>query len=142
MAPSWLPKSSKILPKIDPKRHQNFDRFLLRFFIDFGSVWEPSWSHVGGLFRAKTPPRRPKTRPGRPQDATRRPQDTPRRPKTPQDTPKAPKTIPRQRFGEDFWEILEDFEKIFGRICRPTCLLKLTFERSLPPQIRFPKKPI
>ena len=37
-------------PKIDPKRHQNFDRFLLRFFLDFGSVLgaklEPGWSHV------------------------------------------------------------------------------------------------
>ena len=40
MAPFWLQKSSKILPKIDPKRHQFFDRFLhgffYRFLIDFG----------------------------------------------------------------------------------------------------------
>ena len=27
-----------------------------------------------------------------------------------------------------------------GRFCCPTCLFKLTFEKSLPPQIRFPKK--
>ena len=53
MAPFWLPKSSKILPKIDPKRHQFFDRFLHRFFIDFCSFLEanlgPCWPH----FRSK-----------------------------------------------------------------------------------------
>ena len=35
LAPFCLPKSSKILPKIDPKMHQIFDRFL----VGFGSTW-------------------------------------------------------------------------------------------------------
>ena len=47
MAPLCLPKSTKNAPKSDPKRHQNFDRFLHRFFIDFGSVLAsnlgPTW---------------------------------------------------------------------------------------------------
>merc|ERR1712151_185686 len=33
LAPFCLPKSTKILPKIDPKRHQKNDRFLHGFFI-------------------------------------------------------------------------------------------------------------
>ena len=49
LAPFWLPKSSKILPKIDPKRHQIFDRFLHRFFLHFGSLLGPKlgpcWPH-------------------------------------------------------------------------------------------------
>ena len=36
MAPFWFPKSFKILPKIDPKRHQFFNRFLHRFLLVFG----------------------------------------------------------------------------------------------------------
>ena len=35
LAPFCLPKSTKILSKIDPKSHQKNDRFLHRFFIDF-----------------------------------------------------------------------------------------------------------
>ena len=54
LAPFCPPKSNKILQKSDPKSHQNFDRFLLRFFFDSGSVLgtklEPCWP----LFRAKT----------------------------------------------------------------------------------------
>ena len=49
MAPFWLPKSSQILPKIDPKMHQIFDRFLHRFFLHFGSILGPKlgprWPH-------------------------------------------------------------------------------------------------
>ena len=93
-------------------------------------------------------PRRPQDAPRRlqdghqtPQDAPKTPQEAPRRSKTPQDAPKAPKTLHFGRFLEDFWEIFwKIFGRFFGRICRPTCLLKLTFEKSLPPQIRFPKK--
>ena len=141
MPPFCLPKSTKILQKSDPKRHQNFDRFLLRFFLDFGSVLEPTWGHVGPQDAPKTPSRRPKmpspnatrfprTRPARPKT----PQDAPRHP---QDAPKAPKTLPRRRFWKDFGDILEDFGKIFGRllgrISCPTCLLKLTFQE--PPEV-------
>ena len=49
LPPFFLPKSTKILPKIDPKMHQFFDWFLHRFFIDFGSILEanlgPCWPH-------------------------------------------------------------------------------------------------
>ena len=80
------------------------------------------------------------------QDGPRGLQDGPRCPartrelsKTSQDPPKAPKTTPSRRFWHDFKEILEDVWKIYEKNCRPTCLLKLTFQKSLPPQIRFPK---
>ena len=62
LAPFALQKSTKILQKSNPKRHQNLDRFWLRFLIDLGSVLgaklEPCW-----------PPRRPQGAPGRRQDA-------------------------------------------------------------------------
>ena len=49
MAPFWLPKTFQILPKIDPKMHQIFDRFLHRFFLHFGSILGPKlgpcWPH-------------------------------------------------------------------------------------------------
>ena len=60
LAPFCLPKSSKILPKIDPKMHQIFDRFLHRFFLHFGSILEPKLGPCWPLFRHKTAP---KTRP-------------------------------------------------------------------------------
>ena len=53
MPPFSFPKPSKIQTEIDPKRHQFFDWFLHRFFIDFCSFWEanlgPCWPH----FRSK-----------------------------------------------------------------------------------------
>ena len=123
------------------KSEQKGIRISMDFCMDFLSIlapfWEPSWSHVGHLFRAKTPQDAPRT-------ATRRPKTPPRHPKTPQDAPrhpqdapKAPKTLPRRRFWKDFGDILEDFGKIFGRllgrISCPTCLLKLTFQE--PPEV-------
>ena len=53
LAPFWLPKSSKILPKIDPKMHQIFDRFWHRFFIDFCSILEANLEPCWPLFRSK-----------------------------------------------------------------------------------------
>ena len=50
MAPFCLPKSTKILPKIDPKMHQIFDRFLHRFFSILAPTWDPTWGHVGHMF--------------------------------------------------------------------------------------------
>ena len=54
MGPFCLPKSTKNGLKTDPKRHQDVDRFLHRFFIVFGSILGaklgPSWP----LFRVKT----------------------------------------------------------------------------------------
>ena len=47
MPPFSLQKSIKILPKIDPKMHQFYDRFLHRCFIDcpwiLEAKTEPSW---------------------------------------------------------------------------------------------------
>ena len=58
LAPFCLPKSTKILPKIDPKMHQIFDRFLHRFFLHFGSILGPKlgpcWPHFRSPF--ETPP--------------------------------------------------------------------------------------
>ena len=49
LAPFCFPKSTKILPKIDPKMHQIFDRFLHRFVLHFGSILGPKlgpcWPH-------------------------------------------------------------------------------------------------
>ena len=94
---------------------------------------------------SKTPPRRPKRTPRRPQDAPRRPQDGPktlprrpqdgpRRPKTPQDPSKTLPSHPKPPPDNDFGTILRSLWKIFGRFfgrnCRPTCLLELTFQIS------------
>ena len=38
LAPFCFPKSTKNAPKTNPKTHQNFDRFLRRFFLVLGSV--------------------------------------------------------------------------------------------------------
>ena len=53
LAPFCLPKSSKILPKIDPKMHQIFDRFLHRFFVHFSSNLGPKLGPCWPLFRPK-----------------------------------------------------------------------------------------
>ena len=58
MPPFFFQKSTQILPKIDPKMHHFFDRFLHRFFFDFASILEanlepcwPPWGHLGGSWR-------------------------------------------------------------------------------------------
>ena len=57
LAPFRLQKSNKIRSKVDPKKHQNFDRFWDRFLVDFGSVSElkldPSWAQVGQIFGSR-----------------------------------------------------------------------------------------
>ena len=49
MPPFSLQKSTTIASKINLGRHQFFDGFLHRFFIDFCSIWEanlaPCWPH-------------------------------------------------------------------------------------------------
>ena len=49
LLPFSIPKSTKIASKTDLERHQFFDRFLHRFFIDFGSILGPKlgpcWPH-------------------------------------------------------------------------------------------------
>ena len=86
------------------------------------------------------------------QDAPKTPQDdpktTPRRPKTPPRQPKSHKSTQNQN--------LIDFSSDPGRypigrsdgvpppalnFPSPTCLLKLTLQKNMPPKLRFPKKP-
>ena len=64
MPPFSFQKSTKILPKIDPKMHRFFDRCLHRSFIDFCSILEsnlaPRWQlflqNVGSHFLVHPPP--------------------------------------------------------------------------------------
>ena len=62
LPPFSLPKSIKIASKIDPERHQNFDGFLHRFFIDFVSILgpklAPSWPLKSHQSHPKCFPRR------------------------------------------------------------------------------------
>ena len=62
LPPFSLPKSIKIASKIDLERHQNFDRFLHRLFIDFDSILgaklEPSWPLKSHQSQPKCFPRR------------------------------------------------------------------------------------
>ena len=53
MPPFFHQKSTNNLPKIDPKRHHFFDRFLDRFFIDFCSMLEANLVLCWPLFRLK-----------------------------------------------------------------------------------------
>ena len=82
----------------------------------------------------KTPQDAPKMAPRRSQDALRTAQDAPRRPKTPQDPsktlPSHPKPPPDKDFGTILRSLWKIFGRFFGRICRPTCLLKLTFQKG------------
>ena len=124
------PKSTKILKKSDPKRHQNFNRFLLRFFLHFGSVLgaklEPCWPP----FSSQDAPRRPQDGHKTPQDTPKTPKDGPRRSKTPPRRPQGaqnpPQTTILEGFGGDFGKILGRFlEDFLGRFCCPTCVFKL-----------------
>ena len=118
--PNWLHFTFPNPPKSFKNPTPRAIKILIDFCFDFFSIlapfWGPSWSHVGHLFRAKTPQDAPRT-------ATRRPKTPPRHPKTPQDAPrhpqdapKTPKTLPRRRFWKDFGHIFEDFGEIFGRL--------------------------
>ena len=71
----YLPKSTEILQKVDPQRHQSSDRFLGRYLVDLGSDFgrqdEPKTGPRGRQDRQdepKRPPRRPKRAPRRPQE--------------------------------------------------------------------------
>ena len=132
LVPTWLHFAFPNPPKSFKNPTPRAIKILIDFCFDFLSIlapfWGPSWSHVGHLFRAKTPP-------GRPQDAPRRPQDTHRRPRTPQDAPKTPPRRPKPSPDNDFGEVLKDFGKFFGRLFGNILL------SSMPPQTYFRKKP-
>ena len=51
LAPFWFQKSSKILSKINPENHQNFDRFGDRFLIE---LWLIFWSQNGAKLAPKS----------------------------------------------------------------------------------------
>ena len=53
LAPFFLTKSIKILPKNVPRTHQFFDRFLDGFFIHFSANLAPNLGPCWPLFRAK-----------------------------------------------------------------------------------------
>ena len=53
MPPFFHQKSTNNLPKIDPKRHHFFDRFLHRFFFDFASILEANLEPCWPIFRSK-----------------------------------------------------------------------------------------
>ena len=61
LARFWHPKSTKIHPKIDSKRHQKNDAFLHRFLGHLGSILAPSWGHVGHFFASRRPQDQQKT---------------------------------------------------------------------------------
>ena len=145
MAPFCLPKSTKILQKSDPKSHQNFDRFLLRFFLDFGSVWgtklEPCWPP----FSSQDAPRRPQDGHKTAQHAPETPKDAPRRPETPPRRPPGAQNPPQTTILEGFWgdfgRFWEDFSKSFWEdfavqhassnlLLKKTCLHKFAFQKS------------
>ena len=54
MLPLILQNTTKILPKIYPKRHRFFDRFLHRCLSILVRFWKPTWSHVGHFFAQNT----------------------------------------------------------------------------------------
>ena len=94
---------STVHPKSIPRGIQKMIEILIDFLTILAPFWEPSWSHVGHFFRAKTP-----------QDAfwgVFWPSWVPsRHPKMPQDAPRCPKTPP----DLDFDQFLIDFSLIFG----------------------------
>ena len=103
------PKSTKILKKSNPKSHQNFDRFLLRFFLDFGSVLgaklEPCWPP----FSSQDAPRRVLGRLLAVLGALKTPKDATRCPKMPQDASRPRFSLIFDRCFIDFWSILAWF---------------------------------
>ena len=126
LVPTWLhftlPNPPKSFKKSDPKSHQNFDRFLLRFFLDSGSVLgsklEPCWPP----FSSQDALRRPKDGQKTPQDAPKTAKDTPRRPKTPPRRPQGaqnpPQTTILEGFGPSgprFWTLQTSIFQILGR---------------------------
>ena len=68
LAPFWHPKSNKIHPKIDSKKHPKNDRFLDRFFAQVGSILGPK---LGPKSRSRRAQNAPKTLPRRSQDSPR-----------------------------------------------------------------------
>ena len=84
----FLPKSTKILPKIDSKMHHFFDRNFKRFFYHPESILKAKRAQDG----PKRAPRASKSAgPRRAPRAPRWPKTAPRRPEPPKRAPKPPR---------------------------------------------------
>ena len=130
MAPFWLQKSTKIRKKPLPRGIKKLIDFCIDFPTIFGPFWEPTWSHVGDHFLAKTA-----------QEASKTPQDAqPERDMQPAPCPPEPRgapELPAPPPDLDFKTILMRFRKIFGSIPassnlfpKEACLLKFAFQKS------------
>ena len=116
---TWLHFPSPNLPKSSQKPIPKVIEFLIDFSFEFLSIlppfWEPSWSHVGQLFRAKTAKEASKT----PQKASKKSQDASQDALGCQNPPRPPPGLDVDRFLIDFWTIFDwflmDFRSIFDR---------------------------
>ena len=92
LMPTWLHFAFPNPPKSFKNTTRRGIQILVAFGFDFFSIlapfWEPSWSHVGHLFRAKMPPRRPKMPPGRSLGAKKAPKSDFYRFLRPQEAPR------------------------------------------------------
>ena len=109
LVPTWLhfpsPSSPKSLQKTIPK---GID-FLIDFSFEFLSIlppfWEPSWSHVGQVFRTKLAQEASKS----PHEASKAPQDASQDALGNQNPPRPPPGLNFDRFLIDFWSIFDRF---------------------------------
>ena len=119
LVPTWLHFPSPNPPKSSQKLIPRGVWFLIDFSFEFLSIlapfWEPSWSHVGQLFRAKTAKEASKT----PQKASKKSQDASQDAFGCQNPPRPPPALDVDQFLIDFLSIfdrfLADFWLIFGR---------------------------
>ena len=105
LAPFWEVKSTKIMQKVGPQRHQSSDRLLGRYLVDLGSDF-------GHQDEPKTGSRGRQDREDRPKRAPRRPKRPPRRA---QEGPKKREAFHINRFWppgsskDPLWTALERF---------------------------------
>ena len=102
------PKSTKIHPKIDSKRHQKIDQFWYRFFIDFGSVLGSNLDPCWPPFSAQDGPRGLQNPSKTTQDASKDALDGLKQPKMPPNLPWSPLDL-------DFWCLQAWILKAFWR---------------------------
>jgi len=135
LAPFCFPNPPKSFKNPTPRGIKNLIAFGFDFWSMLDPFWEPSWSHVGHLFRPKTAQEASKTA----QDAQPERENSPRRLKT---LPRHPKPRP----DDDFGTILKRCWKMFGRFMRKiavqpafsnllskkACLHKFAFQKSQP----------
>ena len=127
LAPFWHRKSTKILPKSDPKRHQNSARFSGRFFLDFGSDLAAKTGPRQAQEAATTGKTGPRGRQDGPKRPPRRPQEGPKKRVLglnirywPPRASQGPPGPLQERFLVHFWSIFDgflvDFWSLFHRL--------------------------